>query len=104
MASYTRVEAREWARERLIGAINCTIPSFSSDLKRINERAIRHDTRLAIEHGFMGSLAVSEVSITLPEYLDFMRIMKDEAGDRLVVTHHASWNTLEENIEALKGA
>ncbi|WP_278877560.1 dihydrodipicolinate synthase family protein [Paracoccus yeei] len=104
MASYTRAEARDWTRERLVGAVNCTIPSFSSDLTRINEKAIRHDTRLAIEHGFVGSLAVSEVSITLPEYLDFMRIMKDEAGDRLVITHHASWNTLEQNIEALKGA
>lgn len=104
MASYTRNEARDWARERLVGVINCTIPSFTQDLKGLNEKAIRHDTALAIEHGFMGSLGVSEVSITLPEYLDFLRIMKDEAGDRLVITHHASWNTLAENIEAVKAA
>ncbi len=102
MARYTRSEARAWARETLVGVVNCTIPSFSGDLTRLNEAAIRHDTRLAIEHGFIGSLAVSEVSITLPEYIDFTRIMKDEAGDRLVVTHHASWNTLAENIEAIR--
>ena len=72
MARYKRGEAREWAREKLVGVVNCTIPSFTSDLKRINEKAIRHDTRLAIAHGFIGTLAVSEVSITLPEYLDFM--------------------------------
>jgi 4-hydroxy-tetrahydrodipicolinate synthase len=104
MARYRKHEAREWARQHLVGVVNCTIPSFSADLTRLNEPAIRHDTRLAIEHGFMGSLGVSEVSITVPEYIDFLRIMKDEAGDRLVLTHHASWNTLEENITAVKQA
>ncbi|MEG3086272.1 dihydrodipicolinate synthase family protein [Sphingomonas sp. PB4P5] len=52
----------------------------------------------------MGSLAVSEISITLDEYLETMRIMKDEAGDRLIVTHHASWSNLQQNIDAVKGA
>jgi 4-hydroxy-tetrahydrodipicolinate synthase len=104
MARYKRGEAREWARENLVGVVNCTIPSFTADLKRINEKAIRHDTRLAIEHGFMGTLGVCEVSIALPEYLDFLRIIVDEAAGRLVATHHASWNNLEQNIEAIRGA
>src|SRR3954465_6361060 len=104
MARYKRGEAREWARDNLVGVVNCTIPSFTADLKAINEKAIRHDTRLAIEHGFMGTLGVSEVSIQLPEYLDFLRVIKDEAGDRLLLTPHASWNNLEQNIEAVKGA
>jgi len=104
MVRYRRSEAREWARERLVGTVNCTIPSFTRDLRSINEKAIRHDTRLAIEHGFIGTLAVSEVSIALPEYLDFLGVIKNEAGDRLIVTHHASWNDLTQNIEAIKGA
>ncbi|MBW8911267.1 MAG: dihydrodipicolinate synthase family protein, partial [Sphingomonas sp.] len=104
MARYKRHEARAWARERLVGAINCTIPTFTDDLTAINEKAIRHDVRRAIEHGFIGSLAVSEVAITLPEYLEFMRIMKDEAGEALVITHHGSFNTLQQNIEAVQGA
>jgi 4-hydroxy-tetrahydrodipicolinate synthase len=104
MARYKRNEAREWARANLVGVVNCTIPSFTTDLAHINERAIRHDTRLAIEHGFVGTLGVSEVSISLAEYLDFLRIIKDEAGDRLIVTHHASWSNLEENLRAIKGA
>jgi 4-hydroxy-tetrahydrodipicolinate synthase len=104
MASYKRNEAREWAREKLVGVINCTIPSFTTDLKKINEKAIRHDTRLAIAHGFVGTLGVSEVSITLQEYLDFLGLIVDEAAHRLVVTHHASWNNLEQNIEAIQGA
>ncbi|MFF5078244.1 dihydrodipicolinate synthase family protein [Actinoplanes sp. NPDC000266] len=101
---YTRTEARDWAREKLVGAINCTIPSFTGDLLGINETAIRHDTRLAREHGFLGTLGVSEVSITLPEYLEFLRIIRDEAGDDFVVVHHASWSNLDQNLAAVRGA
>ena len=45
-----------------------------------------------------------EVSITLDEYLEFLRISKDEAGDDFYVVHHASWNDLEQNLEAVRGA
>jgi 4-hydroxy-tetrahydrodipicolinate synthase len=104
MPAYLRGEARDWAREKLVGAVNCTIPSFSNDLRRINEAAIRHDVRLAKQHGFIGTLGVSEVSITLPEYLDFLRICRDEAGRDFWVVHHASWSDLGQNIEAIDGA
>ena len=59
MSGYSRLEARDWAREKLVGAVNCTIPSFTGDLRGINEAAIRHDVRLAKEHGFIGTLGVS---------------------------------------------
>jgi 4-hydroxy-tetrahydrodipicolinate synthase len=104
MPAYTRAEARDWAREKLIGAVNCTIPSFTNDLRAVNEKAVRHDVRLAKEHGFLGTLGVSEISITLPEYLEFLRIAKDEAGEDFHVVHHASWNDLEQNLEAVRGA
>ncbi len=104
MAGYTKGEARDWARERLVGAVNCTIPSFTSSLEGLNEAGIRHDIRLAKEHGFLGTLGVSEVNITLPEYLRFLEIVRDEARDDLVVVHHASWSNLEQNIAAVKGA
>ena len=39
-----------------------------------------------------------------PEYLDFLRLIEDEAGDRLILVHHASFSTLEQNIEAVRGA
>jgi 4-hydroxy-tetrahydrodipicolinate synthase len=104
MPTYHRTEAREWAREKLVGAINCTIPSFNGDLRGINEKAIRHDTHLAQQHGFIGTLGIAEVSITLPEYLDFLRIIRDEAGKDFVVAHHGSWSNLEQNIEAVRGA
>jgi 4-hydroxy-tetrahydrodipicolinate synthase len=104
MPAYTRTEARDWAREKLVGAVNCTIPSFTADLRGINEKAIRHDVALAKQHGFLGTLGVSEVNISLPEYLDFLRIVRDEAGDDFVVVHHGSWSNLEQNLEAVRGA
>jgi len=104
MLPYTRSEARAWARETLKGCINCTIPSFTADLEGINEKGVRHDVALAREHGFIGSLGVSEVSITLPEYIGTLKMMKAEGGKDFIVTHHASWNTLKQNIEAAQAA
>ncbi|MFW0796752.1 dihydrodipicolinate synthase family protein [Gordonia sp. CPCC 205515] len=104
MSTYTKSESRAWARENLIGAVNCTIPSFTADLRNINEAGIRHDIALAKEHGFVGSLAIGEVSITPDEYIEFIRISKDEAGDNFFICHHACFNTLDENIEMAQRA
>jgi 4-hydroxy-tetrahydrodipicolinate synthase len=102
MASYTRTQAREWAREHLVGVANVVIPTMTSDFKRLNEKAIRHDVDTSIAHGFMGSLACSEVAITLQQYGQFCQIMADQAAGRLIVVHHAVFNTLEDNIEAVR--
>jgi len=104
MASYTRSTAREWAREKMLGVANVTIPTMTQDFRRLNEKAIRHDVELAIEHGFVGTLACSEVAITPDEYAEFVRIMVDQAAGRLFVVHHAVFNTLEDNIEAARRA
>lgn len=102
MASYKRHEARDWAHEHLRGVANVVIPSFTADLKGLNEQGIRHDIRHEIELGFSGTLMVSEVAITLPEYEQFFAWANDESRGRLKLIHHASFNTLEENIEAAK--
>ena len=74
MASYTRGEARDWAREQLKGVVNVIIPSFTSDLDAVNEAAIRHDVRKQLEYGFDGALLVSEVVISQDEYRQFCEI------------------------------
>ena len=101
MALYNRLDARDWARTHLFGMVNHTMPSFTADLSAINEKAIRHDISLAIEHGFTGTLAVSDVAISIPEYVEFLRIAADEADGRIFLVHHASFGTLEQNITAL---
>jgi len=102
MARYRRHEAREWARQHLRGVANVVIPSYSRDLKRLNEAGIRHDIRLELEYGFAGALLVSEVAITLEEYRQFFEWANDEAKGRLLLIHHASFNDLEENVEAVR--
>jgi 4-hydroxy-tetrahydrodipicolinate synthase len=104
MARYTKNEAREWARSEVRGVCNVIIPSYTSDLRNVNEAAIRHDVRREIELGFTGALLVSETAITPDEYIRMVECAADEAAGRLVLFFHASFNTLEENIELAKRA
>jgi 4-hydroxy-tetrahydrodipicolinate synthase len=100
MSNYAKRDARDWAQVNLTGCDNIIIPSYTGDLKALNEKGIRHDVRKCIELGFKGTLLVSEVNITLDEYRQFTEWAADEAKGRLRLVHHASFNTLEENIEA----
>jgi 4-hydroxy-tetrahydrodipicolinate synthase len=102
MVAFRKDEARDWARENLHGVANVVIPSYTLDLKGLNETGIRHDIRREIELGFTGALMVSEVALTLDEYEQFYEWASDEANGRLQLIFHAAFNTLEENIEAAK--
>lgn len=102
MVDYSRKEARDWAREKLVGVANVVIPTMTADVKRLNEAAARHDVEKCIEQGFTGTLACSEVAITLEEYGQFCRTMVEQAAGRLLIFHHAVFNTLDDNIEALR--
>jgi 4-hydroxy-tetrahydrodipicolinate synthase len=79
-SEYTRAEAKSWARDSFRGACNVIIPSYSADLKSLNEAAIRHDVRRNMELGFWGALLVSEAGTTLDEMRMFMEIAVDEAA------------------------
>ena len=104
MALYTRQESRKWAKENLHGLANVVIPSFTQDLKGLNETGIRHDVRRSIELGFTGTLLVAETATTLDEYIQFTKIAVDEAQGKMTIIHHASFHTLEENIVAVQAA
>jgi 4-hydroxy-tetrahydrodipicolinate synthase len=80
--------------------VDVIVPSFTSDLQDVNEKAIRHDVELNIANGFRGALLVSEVAITLPEYERFVAIASDQARGRQLFVFHASFSTLKENIRA----
>ncbi|HVN61721.1 MAG TPA: dihydrodipicolinate synthase family protein [Gaiellaceae bacterium] len=95
---------REWAREHLRGCANSIVPSFSRDLRSLNEAGIRHDVRRSQELGFRGSLLVAEVNVTVDEYQQLTRWARDEAGNAHQIAHHASFDTLEENVAAAQGS
>ncbi len=102
MASYKKADARAWARDYLTGCSAVTIPSYSADLERLNERGIRHDIELTMEFGFRYTLLCSEVAITPEENAQFTAWARETAGDRLGLFFHAAFGTLAENIEAVK--
>ncbi len=79
---YTRAEAKTWARETFHGACNVIIPSYTADLRSLNEAAIRFDVRRNIELGFWGALLVSEAGTTRDEMRFFMEVALDEAAGR----------------------
>jgi 4-hydroxy-tetrahydrodipicolinate synthase len=104
MANYRKSEAREWAKATMRGVANVLTPTFTQDLRGVNERAIRHDVRKEIEYGFWGALLVAETATTLQEYVQCIEWAAEEAKGRLHLIHHASFNTLEENITAVQAA
>jgi len=104
MASYRKHEARDWAKQHLRGVANVVIPSFSGDLRRLNEPGIRHDIRRELELGFAGTLLVSEVAMSIEEYGQFFELANDESKGRLKLIHHASFNTFEDNKVAVRHA
>jgi 4-hydroxy-tetrahydrodipicolinate synthase len=99
MPPYRKHEARDWAWETMRGCANVITPTFTQDLQGLNEAAIRHDVRWEIEHGFWGALLVAETATTSDEYVQFAEWSVDEANGRLHFLHHASFNTLQENID-----
>lgn len=101
MIDYKKSEAREWAWENMHGVANVVIPSFTQDLAHLSEKGIRHDIRLEIEYGFAGALIVCEVAQTLEEYRQCFEWAHDEAGGKLCLIHHAAFDTLDANIEAV---
>jgi 4-hydroxy-tetrahydrodipicolinate synthase len=104
MPEYKKSEAREWAWEKMKGVANVIIPTFTQDLSGLNERAIRYDVNKEIEFGFWGALLVAETATTMNEYLQFTEWAVDAAKGRLRLIHHASFNTLEDNIKAAREA
>jgi dihydrodipicolinate synthase/N-acetylneuraminate lyase len=102
MADYARAEARRWAREHLVGCSAVTSPTFTSDLKELNEAAIRHDIERVIEHGYTYTLLMTETAITPEEAGRFTAIARDQAGDRLRLFAHTAFGTVADNVEALR--
>jgi 4-hydroxy-tetrahydrodipicolinate synthase len=84
------------------GVCNVVMPTFSSDLKKLNEAAIRHDVRKSRELGFWGSLAVSECGTTADEYIRFIEIAVDagasDAGRDFHIVVHGSFDTIGDTI------
>jgi len=102
VTDYRRDEARAWAREHLTGCSAVTSPTFTADLKRLNEAAIRHDIERLIEHGYSYTLLMTETAITPEEAGRFTAIARETAAGRLRLIAHTAFGTVADNVEALR--
>lgn len=97
--AYTRSEIKERARAQWRGMCNVTLPSFTGDFSTLNDDAIRHDVRLAAEHGFWGTLVASECGTTVDEYVHFLEVAADAAPEGFCIVSHLSFSTVQETLK-----
>lgn len=82
--SNDKTDYKAWAKDHIRGFENILMPSFSPDLRRIDEQGIRLDVRRSIEHGFFSVFAVP-LNLSREERREFFRICVDEARGRIKV-------------------
>lgn len=102
MPRYGPGEAREWALEQLRGCCGCLLPTFSSDLRALNEAAIRADVARDKALGMSGVLIVAECGTTVDELKHVTEIVVDEAGGEIQTFAHASLPSLADNVELVR--
>ncbi|HEY0746535.1 MAG TPA: dihydrodipicolinate synthase family protein [Steroidobacteraceae bacterium] len=83
-AHIARADRKAWARHHFKGFENILIPSFTPDLKGLDEEGIRLDVRKSIEHGFFSTL-VPAIALSGTEYRRCLEIVVDEAKGRISV-------------------
>ncbi len=97
-----KTELMKLAKEHMVGVENATMPSFTPDLKQLDEDGIRWDVRQAKKHGFFCTFCATEAGLAFEEAKRFVEIVVDEAKDDILVSATACFDSFDENIEFLK--
>ncbi len=79
-----------WARDHFKGIENILLPSFTPDMKELDEEGIRHDVRMSKKHGFF-SVFLAGVGLTPDELVKMIAIVADEAAGELQVAYPAGF-------------
>ncbi len=99
-----RSHRKAWARDALVGVENALLPSFTPDLRDLDEAGIRHDVRQAIAHGFFSTMCACETGLTLAEQKRFVDIACDEAAGRILVSFTLLNDSFADSLELLAHA
>lgn len=97
-------ELKKWAKENLKGVENTLFPSFSHDMKNLDEDGIRLDVRQSIEHGFFSMMCATETGLSLIECKRFVEIAVDEAKGKILVSVSLILDSFEDNMELMQHA
>lgn len=95
---------KQWADETFRGLENVTMPSFTPDLKALDEEGIRHDVRMGIREGFFSTLCPEVPVLSRDERRRFMEIVCDEAQGQINVAVMLLGETLAETIALAEDA
>ncbi len=97
-----RSDLKSWAREHFVGAETIVMPSFTPDLRELDEAGIRLDVRQSIRHGAFSAFCAIETGLTHDEKKRFLEIAVDEAGDEVCVGFPLQGDSVSENLELLE--
>jgi 4-hydroxy-tetrahydrodipicolinate synthase len=78
------------------------LPSYSADFTAINDEAIRHDVARTESFGYASTLLATEVAITPEENARITALAREVTSPDFGLFFHAAFNTLEENIAAMR--
>jgi 4-hydroxy-tetrahydrodipicolinate synthase len=99
---YSKAEAKSWAKHNLKGLEVPIFPSFTPDLKELDEEGIRFDVNQIYANGFTGVMAAPEAcGMTFEERKKFVEIVCDEAKGKMHASATVLQDTIEEDIEML---
>jgi len=100
---FTKSEAKAWAKKHYHGLCSTLSPSFTPDLKELDEEGIRHDVRHNIQKGAFSVFCQQEIcDMTFEERKRFVQIACEEAKGKALVSMYSGDNTVEQDIELLK--
>jgi 4-hydroxy-tetrahydrodipicolinate synthase len=99
---YTKSEAKSWAKEKMKGIEVPIFPSFTPDLRELDEEGIRFDVNQIYANGFTSIMAAPEAcGMTFEERKQFVKIVSAEAQGKMCVSATVLQDTVEEDIEML---
>ncbi|CAN5293531.1 hypothetical protein BH10PSE12_BH10PSE12_22500 [soil metagenome] len=103
MADYKRNEAKDWARKNYRGLESCIYPSFTPDMKDLDEEGIRHDVRLEIAQGFFSILLCpGAAGLTMEERFRFTEIVNDEAKGKILTSAYVEHDVFEDGLAIME--
>jgi 4-hydroxy-tetrahydrodipicolinate synthase len=101
--AYTKSEAKKWAKQHLKGLEAVVFPSFTPDLKELDEEGIRYDVNHLIANGFTSALVAPEAcGMTFEERKKMVEIVCDEAKGKIHTSVAVMQDTVEQDIEMLQ--
>lgn len=94
---------RPWAKQHFKGLETILMPSFTPDLKALDEEGIRHDVRMSKKHGFF-SVFCAGVGLSDEENIRMIKLAADEAKGDLQVGFALGTHDLEHRVRLMKAA